>query len=84
MDATKQKYCGAKKEYSFSNKHILVQMTICNSVRCIDIPTVCTVAVSVDEQLPEDGLVRLKHVAIRCDFNDILKQRRDFEWFMLH
>jgi hypothetical protein len=31
------------------------------------------VAVSTDEQLPEDGLVRLKHVAIKCDFNDILK-----------
>jgi hypothetical protein len=31
------------------------------------------VAVSIDEQLPEDGLVRRKHVAVICDFNDILK-----------
>jgi hypothetical protein len=31
------------------------------------------VAVSIGEQLPEDGLVRLKHVAIKCDFKDILK-----------
>jgi hypothetical protein len=28
---------------------------------------------SAKEQLPEDGLVRLKHVVINCDFNDILK-----------
>jgi hypothetical protein len=41
-------------------------------------------AVSNDEQFPEDGLVRPKHVAIICDFNDILKQRRDCEWFVLH
>jgi hypothetical protein len=33
----------------------------------------CSAAVSTGEQLPEDGLVRLKHVAIICDFNDILK-----------
>jgi hypothetical protein len=26
-----------------------------------------------EEELPEDGLVRSKHVAIKCDFNDILK-----------
>jgi hypothetical protein len=25
--------------------------------------------VSIDEQLPEDGLVRPKHVAIKCNFN---------------
>jgi hypothetical protein len=31
------------------------------------------VAVSIGEQLPEDGLVRPKHVAIECDFNGILK-----------
>jgi hypothetical protein len=30
-------------------------------------------AVSVGEQLPEDGLVRPKHVATECDFNGILK-----------
>jgi hypothetical protein len=29
--------------------------------------------VSNSEQLPEDGLVRPKHVAIKCDFNEILK-----------
>jgi hypothetical protein len=23
--------------------------------------------------MPEDGLVRPKHVAVKCDFNDILK-----------
>jgi hypothetical protein len=33
--------------------------------------------VSIDEQLPEDGLARPKHVAIKRDFNNILKQRRD-------
>jgi hypothetical protein len=33
----------------------------------------CSATVSIDEQLPEDGLVRPKHVAIHCDFNDILK-----------
>jgi hypothetical protein len=27
----------------------------------------------LDEQLPEDGLVRPKHVATKCDLNDILK-----------
>jgi hypothetical protein len=31
--------------------------------------------------LPEDGFVRPQHVAIKCDFNDILKQVRDFERF---
>jgi hypothetical protein len=36
---------------------------------CIDIRT--------GEQLPEDGIVRPEHVAIKCDFNDILSQRRD-------
>jgi hypothetical protein len=25
------------------------------------------------EQLPQDGLVRPKHIAIECDFNGILK-----------
>jgi hypothetical protein len=33
----------------------------------------CSAAVSISEQLPEDGLERPKHVAIICDFNDILK-----------
>jgi hypothetical protein len=28
----------------------------------------CSAAVAVGEQLPEDGLVRPKHVAIECDF----------------
>jgi hypothetical protein len=32
-----------------------------------------TAPVSIDEQLAEDGLVRPKHVAIKCDFDDILK-----------
>jgi hypothetical protein len=31
------------------------------------------VAVSVGEQLPEDGLVRPKYVAIKNNFIDILK-----------
>jgi hypothetical protein len=31
--------------------------------------------------LPEDGHVKPKHVAIECDFNGILKQRSDCEWF---
>jgi hypothetical protein len=44
----------------------------------------CNESVSTDEQLPEDGLVRPKHVAIKCDFNDILKQRRDCERFVLY
>jgi hypothetical protein len=26
-----------------------------------------------EEHLPEDGLIRPKHVAIKCDFNGILK-----------
>jgi hypothetical protein len=29
--------------------------------------------ISPGEYLPEGGLVRPKHVAIKCDFNDILK-----------
>jgi hypothetical protein len=29
-------------------------------------------AVSIREQLPEDDLVKPKHVAIECDFNGIL------------
>jgi hypothetical protein len=33
--------------------------------------------------LPEDGLLRPKHVAIECDFNGILKQRRDCERFLV-
>jgi hypothetical protein len=33
----------------------------------------CSAAVLADEQLPDDGLVRPKHIAIICDFNDILK-----------
>jgi hypothetical protein len=32
-----------------------------------------SVAVSIGEQLPENGLVRPNHVAIECDFNGILK-----------
>jgi hypothetical protein len=33
----------------------------------------CRAAVSIGEQLPEDGLVRPKHVAIKYDFNDIFR-----------
>jgi hypothetical protein len=33
----------------------------------------CSAAVSTGEQLPEDGLVRPKHVAIECDFNGIFE-----------
>jgi hypothetical protein len=33
----------------------------------------CSAAVSISEQLPEDGLVRPKHVATKCDFSDIYK-----------
>jgi hypothetical protein len=33
----------------------------------------CRAAVSTGEQLPEYGSVRLKHVAIKCDYIDILK-----------
>jgi hypothetical protein len=33
----------------------------------------CSAAVSVREKIPEDGIVRPKHVAIKCDFNEILK-----------
>jgi hypothetical protein len=33
----------------------------------------CSAAVSVDEQLPEGGSIRQKHVAIKRDFNDMLK-----------
>jgi hypothetical protein len=29
-------------------------------------------AISKSEQLPEDGQVRLKHLAVDCDFNVIL------------
>jgi hypothetical protein len=31
------------------------------------------VAVSIDVKFPEYGLVRPKHVAIKCDLNDVLK-----------
>jgi hypothetical protein len=33
----------------------------------------CCAAVSIGEHLPEDGLVKPKHVAIECDYNGILK-----------
>jgi hypothetical protein len=33
----------------------------------------CSAAVSISEQLPEDGLVGPKHVAIKCDFNENLE-----------
>jgi hypothetical protein len=33
----------------------------------------CSAAVLIGEQLREDGPVRLKHVAIECHFNEILK-----------
>jgi hypothetical protein len=33
----------------------------------------CSAAVLIGEKLPEDGLVRPKHVAIECDSNGILK-----------
>jgi hypothetical protein len=49
----------------FILKQILVRMTIYSSIGCIDILT--------DEQLPEDGIVRSKYIAIKYDFNDILK-----------
>jgi hypothetical protein len=39
---------------------------------------------TIYEQLPEDGLVRPKHVVIKCDSVDILKQMRDPERFVLH
>jgi hypothetical protein len=48
---------------------------------CTDIRT-C--AVSINEQFPEDDLVRPKHVAIKCDFNDILKYGGDCERVVLH
>jgi hypothetical protein len=50
-----------------------VRRTICNRIGYIDITNWCCAAVSVDEQLPEDGLERPKHFATECDFNDILK-----------
>jgi hypothetical protein len=31
--------------------------------------------------MPEDGLVRPKHVAIECNFDGILKYRRNCELF---
>jgi hypothetical protein len=43
----------------------------------------CTAAVLI-QQFTEDGLVKPKHVAIKCDFNDILKLKRDCERFVLH
>jgi hypothetical protein len=33
-------------------------------------------AVSINEQFPEDGLPWSKHVAVKCDFNDILKYKK--------
>jgi hypothetical protein len=33
----------------------------------------CNAAVSIAEQLPEDGLVRPKCVTVKYDFNNILK-----------
>jgi hypothetical protein len=48
---------------------------------CFDITNWCSAAVSIGEQLPEDGLVRLKHVAVDCGFTGILKWRRDCERF---
>jgi hypothetical protein len=37
------------------------------------VPCVCLVFSIWFEQLPENGLVRPKYVAIKCDFNDISK-----------
>jgi hypothetical protein len=34
--------------------------------------TQCSAAASKNEQLPEDGQVRPKHVAINCDFDVVL------------
>jgi hypothetical protein len=74
-------FCGgAKGECSFSNKHILLRTTICNSVGCIDI----RIGVVRQFQLVNNCLVRPKHVAIECDFSDILKWRRDCERSVLH
>jgi hypothetical protein len=39
---------------------------------CIDIRTGAVRSLVV-EQLPEDGIVRPKHSAIKCDVNNILK-----------
>jgi hypothetical protein len=33
----------------------------------------CSAAVSTGEQLSEDGFEKQKHIAIKHDFNDILK-----------
>jgi hypothetical protein len=44
----------------------------------------CSAVASFGEQLPEDGVVRPKRVAIKCNFIDILKQKRDSEQFVLH
>jgi hypothetical protein len=33
----------------------------------------CSAAISIAEQLPEDGVERPKHITIECDFNGILK-----------
>jgi hypothetical protein len=46
---------------------------IWNSKGCINIGTTVVQQFQLVNNLPEDGLVKPKHVAIKCDFNDILK-----------
>jgi hypothetical protein len=77
MDAAKWKQRGAKREYSFSNKHFGANDDMHWHTNWY------SATVSISEQLPEDGLVWPKYVVIKCDFNDILKQRRDCERLLL-
>jgi hypothetical protein len=60
-------------EIGFILRHILMQTTICISVGCIDVTNGCSASVSIDKQLPEGGLVRPKHIEIKCEFNEMLK-----------
>lgn len=52
---------------------IITNTTTTNAELLKNSPSVIYSAVSVGEKLPEDGLVRMKHVAIKCDFKGILK-----------
>jgi hypothetical protein len=61
------------EEKIFILKHILGRMTICNRMGCIDIRTGAVRQFQLVNNCLKMALLRPKHVAIKCDFDDILK-----------
>jgi hypothetical protein len=59
---------------SFTNRvSALISVSTVESADGQTTETVQIVNRNIGEQLPQDGLVMRKHVAIKCDFNDVLK-----------